>query len=157
MQRPAPADVRELDGLVRDILGAFFDLRVAGQALGLVTDGGQGSWGLLRTLVEGGPVTMADFARSRGVSRQYIQKLAAELIGKGLLRLIPNPADARAGLMALTPRGTQQLSKLDEKLDGVLREMSPSFTGREIAATRATLQRLRERVGERARRGDRDR
>ena len=83
--------VHLLEVLIQEVLATFFDFRAVGQRYGLVTEQGAGSWGLLRMLKTEGTQMVPDVARSRSVSRQYIQKLANELIAEGWLAMEDNP------------------------------------------------------------------
>src|SRR5580700_10537668 len=53
------------------------------------------------------PQTVADIARSMGLTRQSVQRIAHELVQKGLLERAENPRHVRAPLMRLTERGTK--------------------------------------------------
>jgi len=57
-----------------------------------------------------GPKTVPEIARMRSVSRQYIQKLANELIGRRWLALIDNPRHRRSKMLQLTKSGERQLA-----------------------------------------------
>lgn len=132
-----------LESLVVEILSAFFDLRAAGKEYGLVTEQGAGSWGLLRMLRDQGPMTMPEVARSRSVSRQYIQKLASELIAEGWIGLRDNPAHKRSKLMYLTKSGEQELVRMTQRLRAVLVELAPDFSARNVKSAVATVAKLR--------------
>ena len=81
------------------MLNTFFALRQTGQDLDMVSESGGGLWGLMRMLTDRGPLTLSEVARLRGVSRQYIQKIAVQLAQQGMIRMTPNPRDRRAKLM----------------------------------------------------------
>jgi DNA-binding MarR family transcriptional regulator len=49
--------------------------------------------------------TVADIARSMGLTRQSVQRIANELVQMGLLERAENPRHVRAPLMRLTARG----------------------------------------------------
>ena len=53
------------------------------------------------------PQTVAGIARSMGLTRQSVQRIANELVQKGLLERAENPRHLRAPLMRLTERGTK--------------------------------------------------
>src|SRR5229473_2688214 len=53
------------------------------------------------------PQTVADIARSMGLTRQSVQRIANELARRGLLERADNPRHVRAPLMRLTDRGTK--------------------------------------------------
>lgn len=127
-------------------MGAFFDLRAAGQTLGLVTDWGAGSWGLLRMLQDAGKKTVPEVAKMRSVSRQYIQKLANELIEAGLIEMVANPGHRRSQFMQLTPGGEQKLAELSQNLRRVLAELEQHFVLEELTLAVKAIAALRQQL-----------
>jgi DNA-binding MarR family transcriptional regulator len=140
--KPAGRPAAELEGLMQQILGAFRDLRSIGPRLGLAAEYGLGSSGLLQALAEGA-VTMSEFARRRGVSRQYIQKIAEVPIREGWIRLEPNPADRRAPLMVITPEGELRIRARRERIERTLNAMSEHFVAEDVAKAAATVAAMR--------------
>lgn len=136
----------QLDALMQQLLGAFFDLRAAGQRIGAVAEWGGGTWGMLRTIDEGGPITMAEFARRRGVSRQYIQKIANELIGSGYLELAENPQHKRSGLLTLTAAGRRHLRDLSKRIRRELAGWCAEMDRRDVAIATQTVAEFRRRI-----------
>ena len=137
------ASAVELEGLMQEILRTFHDLRTAGPRIGLVTDWGKGSWGLLQTLAAEGPMTMSDLARKRAVSRQYIQKIACAPIREEWIRLEPNPADRRAPLMAITPAGQRRIRAHRKRIDRALRTLSRNLVAEDVTRAAATVALMR--------------
>jgi DNA-binding MarR family transcriptional regulator len=137
---------QQLESLVLEILGAFFDLRAVGQREGLVTQSGGGSWGLLKILKEGGPMTVPTVARMRSVSRQYIQKLAKELIEAGLIEMEDNPAHKRSKLMRLTTTGERRFDELTGRFRVVLEELAGEFRTEDLSSATETIVRLRQEL-----------
>ncbi|MGE3601569.1 MAG: MarR family winged helix-turn-helix transcriptional regulator [Dehalococcoidia bacterium] len=138
--RTSIGDVRVL---IDEVLAAFFDLRAAGQRIGVVTDAGAGAWGLLRSVAQEGPVTMADLARRRSVSRQYIQRLANELIDGGWLRLDDNPENRRSGLLTITPAGRRELQDMGRRIDAALLPVAKALAGQDLQRAAETVAALR--------------
>ena len=64
-----------------------------------------GTLGILRTLFEDGPRTVAEIARSRPVARQGVQRNADALAERGLVSYADNPRHRRSKLLVLTTRG----------------------------------------------------
>jgi DNA-binding MarR family transcriptional regulator len=58
------------------------------------------------------PQTVAQMAREMGHARQSVQRIADVLATEGLLAYIDNPADRRAKLVELTPRGAEVLATI---------------------------------------------
>ncbi|MDR3418477.1 MAG: MarR family transcriptional regulator [Nevskia sp.] len=56
--------------------------------------------------IAGGMRRPADLARSLGVSRQAVHQLLADMEGRGLVDLRPDPDDARAKLVHFSRRGS---------------------------------------------------
>ncbi len=61
--------------------------------------------GVLERLLLGGPATVPDIARTRGVSRQHIQQQVDVLLERGLVGRQQNPAHKRSPLIDLEDKG----------------------------------------------------
>lgn len=72
-----------------------------------------GKRSLLKDLAEKGPHSLADMARARPpVTRQYIQRLIAELRDAGMVEFSGNPKDLRSKIVTLTPGGRRVIEAL---------------------------------------------
>ncbi len=60
---------------------------------------------ILRTLSEGGAATVGGLAKILLLDDSTMTRQVATLADKGLVKRTPNPADRRAGQIAVTPRG----------------------------------------------------
>lgn len=60
---------------------------------------------LLDELAANGPRTVSQVARSLGLSRQAVQRVADDLVQRGLAAYQPNPDHARAQLLEMTAGG----------------------------------------------------
>ncbi len=58
------------------------------------------------------PLTVAAAARSMGLARQSVQRLADVLVEEGLCEFLPNPAHQRAKLLAPTDRGWKAIDQI---------------------------------------------
>jgi DNA-binding MarR family transcriptional regulator len=58
------------------------------------------------------PQTVAQMAREMGHARQSVQRIADVLANEGLVAYIDNPADRRAKLVELTPKGAEVLATI---------------------------------------------
>ena len=146
MARKARAAAGPLFEVVMECMQAYFALRTMGQGLGVATESGASSWGLLRLLDLHGPMTVPAVAERRGVSRQYIQKLADALAASGALEFAENPAHARSRLMRLTPKGRRAYSAMTARIHETLASIAHGFSARELETAREVLSRLRGRV-----------
>ncbi|MBW2402966.1 MAG: MarR family transcriptional regulator [Deltaproteobacteria bacterium] len=61
--------------------------------------------GVLELILLNGSATVADMARTRGVSRQHVQQQVDALLERGLLERKDNPAHKRSALIALSDKG----------------------------------------------------
>lgn len=138
--------LRLLEKLILEVLAAFFDLRAVGQVYGLVNEQGAGSWGLLRMLRNEGPLTVPYVARARSVSRQYIQKLANELIAVGWIALEDNPLHKKSKLMVLTGQGEATLEEMTQQFRELTSQISTVFASRDLAVSIHTVGELRKQV-----------
>ncbi|HZU58033.1 MAG TPA: MarR family winged helix-turn-helix transcriptional regulator [Actinocrinis sp.] len=66
-------------------------------------------WQVLGAVVRE-PLPVAGIARAMGITRQSVQRIADLLVDKGLAEYRPNPAHARAKLLALTEDGRAAIS-----------------------------------------------
>lgn len=132
--------------LMLEVLQTFHRLRAVGAEEGGVTPGGAGSWGLMRSLAEGGPQTVPAIARSRPVSRQHIQKLADELAAEGLVEFVDNPEHKRSKLMRLTAAGRTRYKSVSGRIQQLADELGRGLDAKKIVAAADVLTRLRERL-----------
>ncbi len=66
---------------------------------------------VLRTLTDGVPRSQQDLARATAVSRTTIGAVAADLVERGLVERVRNPADRRSYLLTPTPQGRASLAR----------------------------------------------
>ncbi len=132
--------------LMLEVLQTFHRLRAIGAEEGAVTPGGGGSWGLMRSLAEGGPQTVPMIARARPVSRQHIQKLADELAAEGLVEFVENPEHRRSKLVRLTASGRARYKAVSGRIQALADELGHGLDAKKVAVAADVLARLRERL-----------
>lgn len=132
--------------LIVETLGTFFALRLAGRKLGAVTEWGGGSWGFLRMLVLGGPQTVPDLARKRGVTRQRMQKLADELAADGLVGFVANPRHKRSKLVKVTARGERHFRRQSAGIEAMAERLARGRKAADLRAAGRTLADLRAQL-----------
>jgi len=97
-------------------------------------------------IIEHGPASVAQIARTMGLTRQSVRETAGALVRDGLAVLAPNPQHRTARLLAVTERGAAVM----RKLAGVQARWANAIGARcskaEIEALLAGLRRLGERV-----------
>ncbi|GGP55396.1 MarR family winged helix-turn-helix transcriptional regulator [Saccharothrix coeruleofusca] len=64
-------------------------------------------------VVDHGPCTVAAVARTMGLTRQAVRQTAVGLVREGMAEFRDNPADRRARLLVLTPRGRSALRRVE--------------------------------------------
>jgi DNA-binding MarR family transcriptional regulator len=57
------------------------------------------------TRIPAGGIRLTELAAQAGVSKQAMAELVDELVAKGYLERVPDPADGRAKLLVMAPRG----------------------------------------------------
>lgn len=60
--------------------------------------------------------TVAAIARSMGLARQSVQRIADVLVVEGLAEFLPNPAHRRAKLLSSTEKGLNTIKKIRPKV-----------------------------------------
>lgn len=92
-------------------------------------------------VVDHGPVTVAEVARTMGLARQSVQQTADALVREGFAVHVDNPRHRRARLLALTPAGRKALRAVERRQA----EWAERLAARvDLAALRATVAALRD-------------
>src|SRR6478752_239788 len=98
-------------GLVVRILRLNGLLTAAGDALARPAGQSSARWQVL-AMVEEGDHTVAETARTLGLARQSVQRIADLLEADGLVRFVDNPRHRRARLIRLTEEGRAVLRRI---------------------------------------------
>jgi DNA-binding MarR family transcriptional regulator len=104
--------------------------------------------GVLELILLGGPATVPDMARARGVSRQHIQQQVDGLLERALLERQDNPAHKRSQIIALTDKGRALIQNMRaDELNALTRiqvgvsDNAMQEAAQVLSAWRAALQR----------------
>lgn len=97
---------------------------------------------VLLRLADGPPATLSEIAADRAVSRQFIQRLAAELVDRGWVTTEQNPRHRRASLLTLTVEGRAAVVALREREAAVAQSIGPALSGADMIAAADVLRRL---------------
>lgn len=89
-------------------------LTVVGDALARPSGQTSARWQVLAA-ANHGAMSVADAARTLGLARQGVQRIADLLAEEGLIAYEDNPAHQRAKLMVLTARGVEVLGEIKER------------------------------------------
>jgi DNA-binding MarR family transcriptional regulator len=98
-------------GLVPRVFRLNGLLAAEGDALARPAGQTAARWQLL-AMVEDGPATVARTARTLGLARQSVQRVADVLEAEGLVAYADNPSHRRARLVTLTDEGSRILSAI---------------------------------------------
>jgi DNA-binding MarR family transcriptional regulator len=98
----------------RSALGVF---RLNGQFLAVAEElakpaGLTAAWWQVLGAVLSEPLPVSGIARTMGITRQSVQRIADLLVDKGLAEYRPNPAHRRAKLLAPTEEGRAAVSRI---------------------------------------------
>jgi DNA-binding MarR family transcriptional regulator len=93
-------------------------------------------------MVESGPMTVAQIARTLGLARQSVQRVADALESAGLLRYEDNPRHRRARLTALTRDGRTVLERIQAAQRPWANGLGGAVGERDLQRVNATLDRV---------------
>lgn len=130
--------------LILEVAQFFFRVRAAGQKTGLITSWGGGAYGLLRSLVLLGPLTVPQIAEMRPTSRQRMQRLADELAADGLVEFVDNPRHQRSSLVRLTRKGEARYRTMSARLLTMASALGAGLSEAEIRRSIEIVRRLSE-------------
>jgi DNA-binding MarR family transcriptional regulator len=115
-------------------------LRVAFAAAGL--DGIRPAQSVALVPLAAGGLHASDLADRLGVSRQAVAQAIAGLERRNYVTRLPDPADARARLIELTPRGKQALRVMRSNALDLEKRWQQTLGQRRLAELRKILQML---------------
>lgn len=93
-------------------------------------------------VVDHGPVTVAQVARTMGLTRQSVRQTADALARDGMVVFADNPADRRARLMTLTGTGRAALRRVEDRQAGWASAVAGRLPRSELRAALAVLRDL---------------
>ena len=96
--------------------------------------------------IEAQSLSVAQIARSMGLARQNVQRIADALEKEGIVEYAPNPDHKRAKLVCLTRRGRRAMKKLGEIQVLWANEVASCSNANEIRAATDVLRKLRLRL-----------
>ncbi|WP_038170207.1 MarR family winged helix-turn-helix transcriptional regulator [Tomitella biformata] len=144
MSARAKQDRAEQDLLSGLALGAF---RLNGQFLEIAEDlarpaGLTAAWWQVLGAVLDRPLPVADIARTMGITRQSVQRIANLLVEKGLAEYQPNPAHRRAKLVAPTEQGFEAIAKINPTHSAFAGRLAQAMDPAELADALSAIHRL---------------
>jgi len=91
--------------------------------------------------------TMSEIGRRLGVSKQAATKTVGKLAELGYVDRAPDPADARAIMVTITPRGRDSLRRSAEIFESLRREWVRELGADRVRALEDDLATMTERAG----------
>ncbi len=116
-------------------------LLAAGDALARPAGLTSARWQVLG-VVDHGQATVAQVARTMGLTRQTVRQTADALVRDGLIELTDNPAHRRARLMTLTAAGRTALRYVEERQAGWASAVAERLPRTDLRAALAVLRDL---------------
>ena len=92
------------------------------------------------------PQPVAGLARSMGLTRQGVQRIANELEKDGLVSFEPNPHHKRAQLIVMTKKGQDAYAAADRNQVKWVNELSEGFAREEIECALKVMEAMRSRI-----------
>ncbi|MFJ3829187.1 MarR family winged helix-turn-helix transcriptional regulator [Streptomyces sp. NPDC090046] len=132
------------DLLSRTALGVF---RLNGQFLAISEElakpaGLTAAWWQVLGAVLREPLPVAGIARSMGITRQSVQRIADLLVAKGLAEYAPNPAHRRAKLLRPTQVGLEAVDRIAPGHAALAARLATELGDAAFAETVRALERL---------------
>jgi len=88
------------------------------------------------------PLTVAGIARTMGITRQSVQRLADILADEGLLEYVPNPSHRRAKLVRVTDEGLAAVRRISPAHATAARRLAAEVGEDALAQTIESLAKL---------------
>lgn len=137
-------DSAHQEQLSRTALGVF---RLNGQFLAVSEElaapaGLTASWWQVLGAVLPEDLPVAAIARTMGITRQSVQRVADLLVGKGLAEYVPNPAHRRAKLLRPTEEGRAAVRRIEPGHAALAARLAAELGEAELAETVRVLERL---------------
>lgn len=129
------------------ILRGAGHLAAAGDDLARPSGQTSARWQVLAA-AETEPVTVAHIARSLGLARQSVQRIADVLAHEGLAAYQENPAHRRAKLLRLLPKGRGVLRAIQAAQQPWADSLGAQIGEADLSRAAAILQRLLRALGE---------
>lgn len=133
-----------LVAVIGETVSLFHRLRVVTEEIHHQGEMTSGKRGVLASLDRLGPQTVPQMARSRPVSRQYIQMLVNELLNNGYVEPLENPAHKRSRLVRITPKGKELFDSMMLKEAILLSKLKLDISQEKLLTAVEVLKSLRK-------------
>lgn len=103
-----------------------------------------GTAGALWQLSDRGPLRLGELATGLRVDVSVVSRQVADLVQAGFVDRHPDPADGRACLLSLSPRGRDALAEVTDRVEERFRDALRGWSREDLARVAADLRRLRQ-------------
>ena len=139
LARKLPLLVRSWRALADEALAEF---RVSNSA----------GWCLVHLDRLGAEARQADLAELLGITQPSLVRTLDQLEAMALVERVPNPDDKRSNCVRFTPAGKELAGRIEERLDGLRRELLDGVPDAAIEITVNLLELFSRRIAERRQR-----
>lgn len=140
-------EAKRLNAVIRDIHQCSSHLRMRANELHHNLDGINAS---MRTVMEilsyGGPMTVPEIGRVKGVSRQHVQMVVNTLLEMELIKRQDNPNDKRTYLVSLTWTGKDVYDAIQIREMAELQTLCDQFDTEELRIATKMIQKLNKLI-----------
>lgn len=147
-----PGRTPEGDALTGLIMPVFELAAALDKAAGSITEGSKitpAMWQVLGLLIDD-PLPVAELARRLGRARQSVQRLANVAVQTGIAEWRANPEHKRSQLLALTPRGYEELAALRPRQHAWANAVAATFSEQDLVRLRELVDELLAAIREEA-------
>ena len=145
MKKPPQASAEDILDLSVAVIEFYFRIEaITAATAGFATAGGE--WGILRTLVKEGPLTVPEMARSRPVSRQHCQTIVNTLEAQGHVEFVDNPKHKKSKLVQATKKGRARFESMRKRFLAAAGVYAPFFTAAEVTMATDVCRRARDLI-----------
>lgn len=99
---------------------------------------------VLEQILDQGPITVPAIGRRLVLPRQFIQKVANELLERGFIRRRENEAHKRSVLLSLTAKGQTAIEQIKAREAEVMRPIAGALKPSDLAITKAVMSEIIE-------------
>lgn len=138
-----PSSEADISATIRALRECFQCLKAYGDEVHAALGVNASMRGVLESLDEGGPLTVPQIARLKGVSRQHIQLVVNALAKHGHAAIAANPQDARSPVVEITKTGRALYRKIVARELTILLALAEQFPPTDLAITRRTLDEIK--------------
>ena len=131
-------------GLIREVRGLFHLFAAVSDELHADLGIPAGQRAVMESLSQPGGKTVPQLADMRSVSRQHIQVIVNQLLDKGLVELVDNPAHRRSSLVRLTEHGRETFGQMRQRERQVLASLELAISEDDLETALHTLTAIKD-------------